>query len=234
MCSRYTNTLGPEALGGQLGKPLGVQIGETAGARAYNIAPTEPVLAIVAPDTRPEARMLRWALVPANALSTKTRYPLINARLEGLKRTGRFSGVPADASHRALIVADRFIEWTKAEQAGKVKPQPFGFTVDGGRAFCFAGLWVVNDRVDGGPIASCTILTCDSQANRLVAPVHDRMPVILPDPDLMRAWIDPRVSPHEALSICGALPAERMSVTPLSQAINDVRNKHPEALVASR
>lgn len=232
MCGRFTNTLGPEEIGRQVGKPLGVQIRETVGTSVYNIAPTDPVLAIVAPDGTPEARALRWALVPEWAKEVKTPRPYINAQLEGVQKTGRFYGVPADGPHRALIVADEFIEWVKAEQKAKVKPAPFGFAVDDGAAFCFAGLWVVNERVLGGPVASCTILTCDSQPNRKVAPIHDRMPVILTDPDDWLTWINPEVSGKDALSICGALPAERMSVRPLPPTFNDARNKAADILFA--
>jgi putative SOS response-associated peptidase YedK len=77
--------------------------------------------------------------------------------------------------------------------------------------FCFAGLWVTARHVEGGPVASCTIITCDSTANRVVAPVHDRMPVILADPDRITAWLDPAISPAEALSLCEPLAADRMS-----------------------
>ncbi len=230
MCSRFTNTLGPEELARQIGDPLGVEIDEGAGARAYNIAPTEQVLAIVAPDGTPQARTLRWGLVPAWVEEAKATRPYINAKVEGVRKTGKFLGVPADTPHRALIVATEFAEWVNSERKGKDKPAPFGFAVDGGRAFCFAGLWVLNSRVDGAPLASCTILTCDSASNPLVSAIHSRMPVILPDPDDWRAWIDPRVSPQEALSICGPLPAERMSGRPLSPAFNNVRNKSPAVL----
>jgi putative SOS response-associated peptidase YedK len=232
MCGRFTNGTSPEDFSETLAQPLGVLRRETADAGRYNIAPTDPVLAIVAPNGTPEARTLRWALVPAWAIEVR-RPPRINATLEGIQRTGTFLGVPADASHRALIVADEFMEWTKAEQKGKVKPAPFGFQVDGGRPFCFAGLWVVNTRIEGGPVASCTLLTCDSKGNAVVSPIHDRMPVILPDPEDWRTWLDPGVSQEEALSICGPLAAERMSARPLPIAFNNTRNKDPEVLFAA-
>jgi putative SOS response-associated peptidase YedK len=117
-------------------------------------------------------------------------------------------------THRALILADGFYEWPKPEDEkakSKLKAPPMRFTVDGGRVFCFAGLWVTARHVEGGPVASCTIITCDSTANRVVAPVHDRMPVILADPELMKAWLDPSISPAEALSLCEPLAADLMS-----------------------
>jgi putative SOS response-associated peptidase YedK len=209
----------------QIGKPLGVRMTEQAGRPAYNIAPTEQVLAIVAPGGIPEARMLRWGLVPPWAKKIEGP-PHINAKLEGVKKTGKFLGVPADPPHRALILATEFYEWVKAEQKRKVKPAPFGFAVDGGRVFCFAGLCAVNNRVQGGPIMSATILTCPP--NQLVRPIHNRMPAILVDLEQWRAWINPGVSQEEALSMCGPLAAERMTVRRLPLAFNNWRNKSPE------
>jgi putative SOS response-associated peptidase YedK len=72
----------------------------------------------------------------------------------------------------------------------------------------FAGLW------KGGPITSWTIITCDSTCSRVAATIHDRMPVILADPEILGAWRDADVSVNQALSVCGALPAERISDRP--------------------
>ncbi len=225
MCGRYTNTVGPDEIAKQIGRPLGARVSESAGTGRYNVAPTEEVLAIVAAQRRqPDARLLRWGLLPAH--QTKTRYPLINARLETLLAAGRYAGVPADRGHRALVVADGWFEWKAAEDP-KLKPQPFRFTVDEGNAFAFAGLWT------HGAIPSCTVLTCDSTPNRVAAAIHDRMPVILADQEILRAWLDAEVSADEALSLCGALPDERVAVTPANPAVNNVRSPEgPELLIA--
>ncbi len=134
----------------------------------------------------------RWSRrAPARV---KTKKPWINATVEGLRSKGSYFGVKPDVAHRALILADGFYEWPKPEDEkakAKLKPPPMRFTVEGERVFCFAGLWVTARHVEGGPVASCTIITCGATGNRVVAPVHDRMPVILADPDVMRAWLDP-------------------------------------------
>ncbi len=237
VCGRFTNTVGPGEIGRQVAGPLGVRIGERVGTGRYRIAPTEEVLAIVAGSGQREARMLRWALVPTNARTKKTPYPYINARVETLRSNGRYVGVEPDAEHRALILADGFYEWPKPEDEQakrKLKPPPLHFKVDGGRVFCFAGLWVTAPYVEGGSVASCTIITCDSASNSVVSPIHDRMPVILPDLELMRAWLDPSLSTQEALSLCQALPTDRMSAAPASTAVNSVRDPEgPELLLAS-
>ena len=154
----------------------------------------------------------RWSR-RAPARSRRSR-PWINARVETLRSKGSYFAVKPDVAHRALILATGFYEWPAPEDQkakAKLKPPPMRFTVDGGRVFCFAGLWVTARHVNGGPVSSCTIITCDSTANRVVAPVHDRMPVILADPDLMKAWLDPAISPAESLFLCEPLAADRMS-----------------------
>ena len=203
MCGRYTNTRGPEELGRQIGDQLGMRIRESAGARRYNVAPTEDVLSIVASDGAPRTRMLRWGLVPASATTVKTERPWINAKVETLRSKSSYFGVKVEAAHRALIVADGFFEWPAIEDKDvkrKLKPPPLYFQVHGGRVFCFAGLWVTARHIEGGPVASATIITCDGRSNRVVGPVHYRMPVILADPELWRAWLDPSVSAGRALS----------------------------------
>lgn len=234
VCGRYSNTVGTEELGRQVGAPLGVQIRESTAAELprYNIAPRDPVLGIVAEDGVPQARVLKWGLIPTRAREVPKR-PYINATVERLQETGKFLQTPADVEHRALLVADEFQEWAKAEQPRKVRPAPFGFRLDGGRAFCFAAMWTVNRHVEESPVASCAIVTCSSAGNPLIAAIHDRSPVILPDPEQWRAWLDPDVCAHEALSLCGLLDPARLSAQPLPLTFNNARNKTPQELFAS-
>jgi putative SOS response-associated peptidase YedK len=224
VCGRYSNTVGSEEIGKQIGKPLGVRISEQAGTPAYNLAPTDDVLAIVAREGKPEARTVRWGLLPPSAKKIEGP-PRYNAKTETLKK-GTYYGVAADPPHRALIVATEFYEWVKPEQKRKVKPAPFGFTVDGGRVFCFAGLCAINRRVQDAPIASVTILTCPP--NELVRPIHNRMPAILTDHRQWATWLNPGVSARDALSMCTPLTPERMTARPVPLAFNDARNKSPE------
>ncbi|MGH2902796.1 MAG: SOS response-associated peptidase [Solirubrobacteraceae bacterium] len=229
MCGRFTSTLGPQEIGRQLGEPLGVAVRESAGTGRYNVAPTQDVLTILAPDGQRQPRVLRWDLVPAFARTVKPPKwgPRINARVESLRSKRTYFGVAPDAAHRALIVADAFYEWPAPERDAakrKLKPPPFCFTVDDGRAFCFAGLWTTAPDIEDGPVESCTIITCDASENRVVGPVHSRMPVILADIAEMNAWLDASVSSAEALSLCEPLPADRMSARRASKAVNNVNS----------
>ena len=147
--------------------------------------------------------MPRWALVPAFAKSVNTQKPWINAQTETLRSRRSFFGVKPDAAHRALIVADGFYEWPKPEnKKAQGKTAPMRFVVDNGKPFAFAGLGVTAPHVEDGPMERCTIIICDARHNRVVAPVHKSMPVILPDPDQMIAWLDPAIGSKQALEMC--------------------------------
>jgi len=226
MCGRYTNTLGPD----EIGKHFGVTVNHDTRAKRFNIPPTEQVLAIVAPDGRPETRMLRWGLLPRSR-RPPPRHPLINARVEKVRETWPFRDLIPQASTRALQIADGYFEWQKPEKRGEPR-QPFYFQVDHGQPFAFASLWT-ETRVEGETAQSCTLLTCDPADNRIASAIHNRMPVILADTDAQQAWLDPRLDAQEALSLCGPLPADRLSSRPVNPTVNNVRaSDGPELLAA--
>lgn len=228
MCGRYTNTLGPE----ELAKQFGVEIPSSEGTRRYNVAPTEQVLAIVAPEREPQARLLRWGLTPHWAIDTKDAPKMINARLETLTSRRAYRTLIGKASRRALQIADGYYEWLKPEHRSQPR-QPFHFQLDTGMPFAFAALWTLA-KIDGEWLPSITLITCDSAPNRLAAAIHDRMPVILADPPAQRAWLDPTVGVQEALELCRALPATRMSARPANPAVGNVNSPEgPQLLVAT-
>lgn len=233
MCGRYTNTAGPEELNDRFKVP----IASDAGTRRFNIAPTEEVLAIVAPKGEPEARLLRWGLVPPWAHDLKGSAKMINARMETVATTPAYRGLIPKSSRRALQLADGYFEWLKPEKrsGSKAGPrQPFFFQVDGGVPFAFAALWAPA-KVAGEWVNSVTLLTCDAAPNRTAAAIHGRMPVILADTDAQRAWLDPALDAQDALALCGALPAARLRARAANPAVNKAGDLHaegPELLVA--
>jgi len=232
MCGRYTNTAGPEEISGR----LDVRLPDARGTGRYNVAPTEEVLAVVAPRGEREARMLRWGLIPhwmGGKGSARNAYKMINARVETAASKPVYSELLASASHRALQVADGWFEWLKPERPRQPR-QPFHYTVDDGIVFAFASLWTTARGEQGERIESVTLLTCDAGGNDVVRAVHDRMPVVLADPELQAAWLDPSVGAEEALALCGALGAERTRVRAANPAVNrpDVTLEGPDLLVA--
>jgi putative SOS response-associated peptidase YedK len=234
MCGRYTNTAGPEELNDRFRVPISSEVG----TRRFNIAPTEEVLAIVAPggdrsELGQQARTLRWGLVPPWAHDLKGAAKLINARMETVATTPAYRGLIPKGSRRALQIADGYFEWLKPEKRSEPR-QPFYFQVDGGVPFAFAAVWTPA-KIDGEWIASVSLLTCDAAPNRVAAAIHGRMPVILADRDAQQAWLDPRLGAEDALALCWALPAARLSARPANPKVNkagDLDAEGPELLVA--
>jgi putative SOS response-associated peptidase YedK len=214
MCGRYTNTAGIQELNDRFRVPI---TGD-AGTRRYNIAPTEEVLAIVSPKGEPEARLLRWGLVPTWAEDLKGGAKMINARMETISTTPAYRGLIPKSSRRALQLADGYFEWLKPEKRGEPR-QPFFFQVDGGVPFAFAAVWTPA-KIAGEWVQSVSLLTCDSAPNRVAAAIHGRMPVILADRDAQQAWLDPALGAEDALALCGALSASRLAARPANPAVN--------------
>ena len=116
-------------------------------------------------------------------------------------------------SRRCLVPADGFYEWKRQNRS----KQPYYIRLNDGRPFAFAGMWQRWQRAET-LIDSCTILTTD--ANELVAALHDRMPVIL-DPQQFEQWLDPAVDDPEILSpLLAPYPADRMTAYPVSRVVN--------------
>jgi putative SOS response-associated peptidase YedK len=127
-----------------------------------------------------------------------------------------------------MLVAAGFYEWTVGPNG---KKQPIHFRLEDGSAFGFAGLWTCKTDDDGQLIESCTIVT--TSPNELVAPVHDRMPVILPI-ELEHEWLDPEISKEHALSLLQSYPAEAMIALAASPLVNSVRNDDPACLAPAK
>jgi putative SOS response-associated peptidase YedK len=220
----------------ELSEGLRLPIPSGEGTRRYNIAPTENVLAVVARQGEREARVLRWGLIPPWAKDLKGGAKLINARVESVATKAPFRDLIGRAQRRALQVADGYFEWLAPEHQRRGEPrQPFYFQVDGGELFAFAALWTPA-RIGGEWVHSVSMLTCDAAPNKIAAAVHGRMPVILADEEARRAWLDPKLDAEDALALCEALPASRLTVRPVSPAVNkpDPESEGPQLLLAPR
>ncbi len=228
MCGRYTNTAGVQELNERFRMPFSGD----AGTHRFNIAPTEEVLAIVAPKGEPQARLLRWGLIPTWATDVKVAHKMINAKMETVTERPAYRNLIGRGSRRALQIADGYYEWLKPERRGEPR-QPFLFRVDGGVPFAFAALWTPA-KVAGEWIESVVLLTCDSSPNRVAAAIHDRMPVVLADRDAQQAWLDADLDAQEALALCGPLEQSRLSATPANPALNKpgAAEEGPELLSA--
>ncbi len=196
-------------------------IGDTVPVRPrYNVAPGDDVLTVTT-DREGESRgeLLRWGLVPYWAKDPKTLgLKLINARSETMLTNGAFRD-----ARRCLVIADGFYEWEKRPDAPK---QPWWITMPGGEPFAFAGLWSSwrsNPEVE--PLRTVAIVT--TAASEQLAPIHDRMPVMLPQ-EAEDAWLARDTPPDELLALCAPLPEAAMRA--VGPAVNDARHDEPDCL----
>jgi putative SOS response-associated peptidase YedK len=190
----------------------------------YNIAPTQ-LIATVANNNREELDLFRWGLVPSWAKDAAIGNRLINARAETLAEKPSFRA--AYRRRRCLILADGFYEW-QANPLGGAKT-PYLVRLESGGPFAFAGLWEIWSAPDGSRLLSCTIIT--TRPNELVAPIHKRMPVILP-PEAYDRWLSAEEEPSERLQpLLGPYPAEEMVAYPVSRVVNNPANDIPECVI---
>jgi putative SOS response-associated peptidase YedK len=185
----------------------------------YNLAPSEGVLAVRynPDDGRRHLDVVRWGLIPIWAKDRSIGNKLINARSESIAETPAFRD--AFAKRRCLVPADGFYEWKKGV-SGK---EPYAIVPVGDPLFAFAGLWDRwRDPNTQEIVRSCTIITCP--ANELLAPIHDRMPVILDRADWAR-WLGQDAAKRQDIAkLLKPFPAERMRAYRVSQRVNNVRN----------
>jgi len=196
---------------------------EIAEEPRFNIAPTDPVLAVRRreEDGGRIAGRLRWGLVPGRWAEEGGR-PLINARAESLAKQPAFA--ESFRARRCLIPADGFYEWLSDER-GK---RPVWLSRPDGDLFAFAGLWAeLPSKRNGGVLHSCAIVT--TAPNAVVRPIHDRMPVVL-EREAESAWLDPAVPPEQLADVLIPAPDEALVAREVSDLVNDVRKDGPELI----
>ncbi|MBI4800434.1 MAG: SOS response-associated peptidase [Desulfarculus sp.] len=189
----------------------------------YNLAPTQDALVVVQAPVR-NLVLMRWGLVPAWAKDPSIGHKLINARLESAADKPSFR--QAFRQRRCLIPSDGFYEW---RQATKSRPKvPLLFLRRDHAPFAMAGLWESWHSPAGQEMVTFTILT--TEANAVVQPVHDRMPVILL-PENEAPWLDPAQHDPQALAgLIRSYPAELMEAYQVSPAVNLPAHEGPELI----
>lgn len=220
MCGRYTLTA-PEQLA--LRFDLDPDAVPAVEAR-YNIAPSQQVPVIVArPNGRPALKWMRWGFQPAWVAATCRPAP-INARAETLLERSYFRS--AVRQGRCLIPADGFYEWaSRGDRPGK---QPMYIRLKDGGLFALAGLCARGPDGADGAGGTCAIIT--TAPNRLMEPIHDRMPAFLDPADEAR-WLDPDIKEPEVVLDClRPYPTESMNAYPISSRVNTPRNEGPDLI----
>lgn len=220
MCGRFTLTVDAESL--QTAFPwLDIQEGIQP---RYNIAPSQPIAAIPN-DGSKKLTYFTWGLIPSWAKDPKIGNRMINARSETAAEKPSFRA--AFRRRRCLIPADGFYEWAKTP--GEKVKTPYYIQTESREPFGFAGLWEIWHAPDGSAIQSATILT--TEPNAKIAPIHNRMPVILP-PEHYDLWLNPNeVQPEKLNPILTPYPAEDTILYPVSRKVNSPANDTPECIL---
>jgi putative SOS response-associated peptidase YedK len=178
-----------------------------------NVAPTEQVPAFLAERGSPlTCKLARFGITLASSAGKK-RPPLLNARTDRLRR-GSFKSMLG--SRRCIVPAEGFYEW---REEGGLK-QPYFFARKDGKPLLLAGVWDYSD-VRGDLVPSFAILT--DEPNELVAPYHDRMPVVLDEGDV---WLDLDAD----LNALAPLGPDQFTVRQVNRAVNKVSEKSLEAI----
>jgi putative SOS response-associated peptidase YedK len=184
----------------------------------YNVAPSQDV-PIVRANAEGERELVfaRWGLIPSWSKGPKAEFSTINARAETVAAKPAFRS--AFRRRRCLVPATGYFEW--AVRPGSKTKQPYYIGLCEGEPFAFAGLW---ERWERGETAveSCTIIV--TEANELTRPIHDRMPVILPEADY-ELWLSADARQAEHLqSLLKPFPSELIRAYPVSTEVNNPRN----------
>ena len=222
MCGRFVSKAKKE----EIEKEFKVKIGESDfAAPRYNIAPTQIITAITEIKNLREVSLFKWGLVPHWAKDESIGNKLINARAETLQEKPSFRD--AFRSRRCIVPASGFYEWQKTAKGAK---QPFYFYLKEKEVFGFAGLWEEwLDKQTGELTETCTIIT--TEANEVLKPIHDRMPVILKNGDY-DFWLDEKAKDTSKLqNLLVPYSAKEMDSHTVSRNVNNP-SANSEELIA--
>ena len=228
MCGRYASTKDPATLAAEFDAVDGTE-SEAPGAD-YNVAPTKPVLAIVARNHDEElvrsVRVMRWGLVPTWSKDSKTGVKMINARSETAATKPAYRD--AMARRRCILPADGWFEW---KRDGGAK-EPYYITGPDDASLAMAGLWSAwrdPNEPDSPWLITCAVLTTDAFGP--LAEVHERMPLLLPRSSFEQ-WLAPDRGSDDVAPLLTPVPemVAELELRPVSTAVNSIRNNGPELL----
>ena len=217
MCGRYTLTSAPQAI-----RSLFRYADQPNFPARYNIAPTQPIAIVRLVNGQREFALVRWGLLPSWVKDPRAFSLLINARGETVIDKPAYRA--AMKRRRCLIPADGFYEW----RATGGRKQPYFIHTKSGAPLAFAGLWETWTGPNGEELDTAAIVT--TSANHALAPLHDRMPVIVP-PEAFDLWLDSNnVDALTASVLIGPAPENLLEAYPVSTEVNRVANDNPRLI----
>lgn len=188
----------------------------------YNIAPSTSVLVIRQVPRGRVGELMTWGLAPAWARreDDARKFPKpINARADTLAQRPMFRN--AFRTRRCIVPASGFYEWRRPASG---PAQPFYIHPANDPVFGFAGLY--EPGIGEAPSTCCIVTT---NANELMATIHDRMPVIL-DPADFASWLDPAAPMSTVEPLLAPFASDEMLAHPVSTRVNVARNDEPGLL----
>ena len=215
MCGRFSLTASPEDV-----KALFGYIDQPNFPARYNIAPTQPIATVCQIGGVRRFKLVRWGLIPSWVKDPQSFTLLINARSETAADKPSFRA--SMRHHRCLVPASGFYEWRRTPE-GK---QPFWISPADGGVMAMAGVWETWSDPDGGDMDTGAVLT--TEANRTVAAVHHRMPVIV-KPEAFDLWLDTgNVPVKEVKQLLLPIEDDYLTAVPVSVRVNKVANDDPD------
>ncbi len=217
MCGRFTSLLSPELLA-----VIYEIFGPPESTPRYNIAPSQPV-AIVRQNSSGQRELItvKWGLIPSWAKDPSIGHSLINARGETVAEKPSFRA--AFKHRRCIIPASGYYEWV----AHGGEKQPWYIKGNEDRLLSLAGLSEHWPSPDGSVIETCSIIT--TTANELMAPIHDRMPVVL-SPESIATWLELSTKPDELKDLLRRCAADILTAYTVSNLVNNPRFDSPSCI----
>ena len=217
MCGRFTSLLSPELLA-----VIYEIFGPTESAPRYNIAPSQAV-SIVRQNSAGQRVLatVKWGLIPSWAKDPSIGHNLINARGETVAEKPSFRA--AFKHRRCIVPASGYYEWMAVGGA----KQPWYIKGNEDRPLSLAGLWEHWPSPDGSVVETCSIIT--TTANELMAPIHDRMPVIL-SPEAISSWLELSTKPDELKDLLRPCAPDILTAYTVSNLVNNPRFDSPSCI----
>jgi len=232
MCGRYYNRRQKQEIAEKL---RAGKVFDEPYAPNYNIAPTtfQPIVRQERDSDERELVLARWGLVPffAKSLADFKGFSTFNARAEGITTSATWRG--PFKTRRCLVPVDGFYEWKKLDDTKKPAKQPFAISLKSGEPMAFAGLWDAWKEPKKSPqdvdtwLQSFAIIT--TEANEIMSPIHNRMPVILPERDWKR-WLDRDPEAPPPTDLLRPYDSDAMQTACCNPLVGNVRNNGPEML----
>jgi len=219
MCGRFTQ----ERATSELAEIFGAEDRIDAPGGRFNIAPTDPAAVVVQREDHRAITAFRWGLIPNWSETPKTGNKLFNARAETIDRTPAFRY--AFGKRRCLVPVDRFYEWQRTDSTRTA----YAVAGTDGKPLALAGLWAGwKDPDTGEVIRSFTIVT--TGPNAIMRPIHNRMPVVIPESAWDR-WLDPTLAdPAELKGLLRPADDDWLDAYLVSTRVNNVRNDGPDLI----